>query len=110
MLGDQGADVIKVEGLDGRSSALTAPTTPATTSHLPDEQSNSIFEVMNRNKRSIAIDLGQERRGVPCSASLLATADGFIECFGPGVLGGGRGSATRISAAREPKARSIAAG
>ena len=83
MLGDQGADVIKVEGLDG-DPARSLTDYAGYDIALPDG-GNSIFEVMNRNKRSIAIDLGQER-GRSLLRDLLATADGFIECFGPGVL------------------------
>ena len=83
MLGDQGADVIKVEGLEG--DPARAMQEYAGYDASAGEQSSSIFEVMNRNKRGVAIDLGSAAgRGV--LRELLGTADGFVEGFGPGVL------------------------
>jgi len=88
MLGDQGADVIKVEGLEGdpaRSLRDYAGYDVSVRNAAGGGESNAIFEVMNRNKRGIAIDLeSTEGRGV--LRELLTTADGFIEGFGPGVL------------------------
>ena len=83
MLGDQGADVIKVEGLAG-DPARTLREYAGYDVSLGHE-SNSIFEVMNRNKRGIAIDL-ESAAGRGLLRELLSTADGFIEGFGPGAL------------------------
>lgn len=75
MLADQGADVIKVEptgagdptrGL-GASKRAMAP----------------IFAVINRNKRSIAIDL-KDHRGLGLLKHLIASADVFVQNFRPG--------------------------
>lgn len=76
MLGDQGADVIKVEGLEG--DPARAMQEYAGYDASAGEQSSSIFEVMNRNKRGVAIDLGSAAgRGV--LRELLGTADGLVE-------------------------------
>ena len=77
LLGDQGADVIKVERTDGgdqmrlfgrRSGTLTAP-----------------FVNNNRSKRSVAIDL-KRTEGVDVVKRLLSTADVFVQNFRPGVV------------------------
>ena len=49
VLGDMGADVIKVETLDGDSTRLIGP------SRTPNM--GSYFATLNRNKRSLALDL-----------------------------------------------------
>lgn len=76
LLGDQGADVIKIERPDGgdqmrrygrRSGTLTAP-----------------FANNNRSKRSIAVDL-KTRDGVEIVKQIASTADVFIQNFRPGV-------------------------
>jgi crotonobetainyl-CoA:carnitine CoA-transferase CaiB-like acyl-CoA transferase len=77
ILADQGADVIKVEpprmgdltrALAGRRHAMS-PT----------------FAVVNRNKRSVAIDLKQPR-GVELLKRLIARADLFVQNFRPGTV------------------------
>jgi crotonobetainyl-CoA:carnitine CoA-transferase CaiB-like acyl-CoA transferase len=75
MLGDQGADVIKVE--PPGSGDLTrgfggVPRTMAPT-----------FAIINRNKRSIAIDL-KDHRGLGVLKHLIAGADVFVQNFRPG--------------------------
>jgi crotonobetainyl-CoA:carnitine CoA-transferase CaiB-like acyl-CoA transferase len=76
ILGDQGADVIKVErrdtgdlarGLGGRRRGM-AP----------------VFATINRSKRSVALDLKHER-GRELIERLVATADVFVQNFRPGV-------------------------
>jgi len=82
ILGDWGADVIKVEdpGVgDPVRSVTSVERTPL---------SNGIhylFEVMNRNKRSAGINL-REERGREAMNKLLATADVFLSNFQPPVL------------------------
>lgn len=77
LLGDLGADIIKVESLDGDSSrAIVGPTLLGQTAY---------FLANNRNKRSIAIDL-KSPRGLEVLKRLIAGADVVIENFRPGVI------------------------
>jgi crotonobetainyl-CoA:carnitine CoA-transferase CaiB-like acyl-CoA transferase len=75
-LGDQGADVIKVE--------------PPGTGDLIRQLGNTrggmsaVFANLNRSKRSIVLDLRQAR-GVEIVQALAATADVFVQNFRPGV-------------------------
>jgi crotonobetainyl-CoA:carnitine CoA-transferase CaiB-like acyl-CoA transferase len=77
ILGDQGADVIKVEPLEGgdatRSSAQRR--NGFSTSFLNN----------NRNKRSIALDL-KAAAGRRALLKLCAGADAFVQNFRPGVV------------------------
>src|SRR5271169_5994216 len=76
ILGDQGADVIKVEppgigdltrAMGGRKRGMS-PT----------------FAVANRNKRSVVINLKQPR-GVAVLKRMVAKADVFVQNFRPGA-------------------------
>src|ERR1700680_5338920 len=76
ILGDQGADVIKVEppgigdltrAMGGRKRGMS-PT----------------FSVANRNKRSIVLNL-KEPRGVEVLKRMIATADVVVQNFRPGA-------------------------
>jgi crotonobetainyl-CoA:carnitine CoA-transferase CaiB-like acyl-CoA transferase len=78
LLGDLGADVIKVEPV-GRGDA----TREATGQRLPNGES-SAFLAVNRNKRSIAIDLHTEG-GLTALRRLAQHADVVVESFRPGV-------------------------
>ncbi|MER5184696.1 CoA transferase [Streptomyces sp. NPDC002896] len=76
LLGDLGADIIKVESLDGDSSrAIVGPTVRGDSAY---------FLANNRNKRSIAIDL-KAPRGLAVLKRLIAGADVVVENFRPGV-------------------------
>ncbi|PTT66207.1 CaiB/BaiF CoA transferase family protein [Arthrobacter sp. HMWF013] len=76
LLGDLGAEIIKVESLDGDSSrAIAGP-------KLDGE--SAYYLSNNRNKRSIAIDL-KSARGLDVMHALIADADIVIENFRPGV-------------------------
>ena len=77
LLGDLGADVIKVEALAGDSSRAIAG--PAI------DGESAYYLANNRNKRSIAVDLKSER-GVEVLQRLIAGADVVIENFRPGVM------------------------
>lgn len=83
ILGDLGADVIKVErvgtGDDSRETGVV-PTTPDG-AELP----SSMFLVANRNKRSIAIDF-KTPRGAALVRRLAAQSDIIVENFLPGSL------------------------
>lgn len=76
LLADLGADVIKVESLEGDSSRSIAG--PA----IGDE--SAYFLANNRSKRSIAVDL-KSPLGVEIAHRLIATADIVVENFRPGV-------------------------
>ena len=75
LLGDQGADVIKIEPIGsgdlvrgiGAARAGIAPT----------------FATANRNKRSIALDL-REKAGLEVLERLVVGADVFVQNFRPG--------------------------
>ncbi|MQA87950.1 MAG: CoA transferase [Streptosporangiales bacterium] len=78
MLADMGADVIKVEhpsgGERGRGSG---------TDRLREE--SLFYLAMNRNKRSIALDL-KSPEGREVARRLVGSADVIVENFRPGVL------------------------
>ena len=76
LLGDLGADVIKVEALTGDSSRSIAG---------PELDGESAYYLANnRNKRSIALDL-KSPRGIEVMQRLIAGADIVIDNFRPGV-------------------------
>ena len=77
MLGDMGADVVKVERLpDGDGSRAFLP---------PDVRGESAaFMMLNRGKRGLALDLRAEE-GRSLVRRLVASADVIIENFRPGT-------------------------
>lgn len=81
MLGDLGAEVIKIEEKDGGDSgrAMYAINGMSTA-----DQPNAYFEVNNRNKKSVAIDL-RTAKGREIVQRLIASADIFVHNFRPGV-------------------------
>lgn len=86
MLSDMGADVIRV---DRAANAMGG------------DPANPPSDILNRGRRSIAIDL-KSPRGMGVLMDLVAQADGLIEGFRPGVaerLGFGPGAC----AERNPK-------
>ncbi|MYQ84561.1 MULTISPECIES: CaiB/BaiF CoA transferase family protein [unclassified Streptomyces] len=72
LLADLGADVIKVESPGAGDPLRIAP---------------ELFEALNRNKRSITLDLRDED-GRNTFLDLVRTADAVVESFRPGVLDG----------------------
>ena len=76
VLGDLGAQVIKVESLEGDSTRNFEP-------KVNDE--SYCFAVLNRNKKSIAVDL-KAPRGRDIVLRLAAHSDIAIENFRPGVV------------------------
>ena len=74
-LADLGADVIKVESLGGDDTRQWPPF---------HDGVGAIFLAVNRNKRSIAVDL-REPEGLALCHQLARTADIVVESFGPGV-------------------------
>lgn len=77
-LGDLGADVIKVEPVTGEWQR-SAPAGGAT-----GKQINASFLALNRNKRSLAVDLKTEA-GQEIVRRLAASSDVFIQNYRPGV-------------------------
>jgi formyl-CoA transferase len=78
MLGDLGADVIKVEqpGKGDESRGWGPPFL---------EGESSYFLSINRNKRSVELDLKSDE-GKEALERLLATADVLVENFSPGIM------------------------
>lgn len=77
MLGDMGAEVIKVEKLEGDDTRRTLP--PAI------EGESAAYMMMNRGKRGIALDL-KAPDGVAVLRRLLAGADALIENYRAGTM------------------------
>lgn len=75
LLASLGADVIKVESPDGDSARMTPPF---------ENDVSLYFASLNRNKRSVILDLKSEE-GRRALHRLLQTADVFIENMRPGV-------------------------
>jgi crotonobetainyl-CoA:carnitine CoA-transferase CaiB-like acyl-CoA transferase len=73
VLADMGAEVIKVEPIDGDR-----------TRHLLGA-GTGFFPMFNRNKKSIAIDL-QQPKGAEVARKLAASADVVLENFKPGTM------------------------
>jgi alpha-methylacyl-CoA racemase len=70
LLGDMGADVIRVERV-GRGSEIS--------------ESESGFTILNRNRRSLGLNLKTEA-GREIASELIAQCDGVLEGFRPGVM------------------------
>ncbi len=73
VLGDLGADVIKVEPLEGDKTRQLAGS------------GAGFFLTFNRNKRSIALDL-KSQRGMALVRRIIARSDILTENFRPGAL------------------------
>ena len=78
ILGDQGAEVIKIE-----------PPAGDLTRHLGDmgRGFSPIFATANRSKRSVVLDLKQPA-GVEALKQIVASADVFVQNFRPGAADG----------------------
>lgn len=76
ILGDQGADVIKIESAAGDPMRMTMP--------MKNGMSGS-FCMLNRNKRSIVLDIRTDA-GRELLLRLIDDADLLLENFRPGVL------------------------
>ena len=77
VLADQGADVIKIEPLPGGELTRLLGTRRG--------EVISLFETINKGKRSMGLDLKQEQ-GKALLARLIGTADVLVENFRPGAL------------------------
>lgn len=77
ILGDMGAEIIKIEAPAGDLSRTVPP-------HFIREDS-AYFHTINRNKQSIVIDM-KAAGGAALVRELITTADVVVENFRPGVL------------------------
>ena len=74
LLGDMGADVIKIEPPEGDQNRLNGP--------ARHEGMSALYLVMNRNKRSVVLDLKQATC-VDALMQLVDTADVFVHSMRP---------------------------
>ena len=81
MLGDMGADVIKIEPPQGSSSRQMSPYLES----APETEQSLQFFSYNRNKRGITLDL-QSEPGRQALMSLVGKADFLIESSEPGEM------------------------
>ena len=82
ILGDLGADVIKVgtaPGVSGRGGGVGMMLT------VDEEKKVAAFDALNRNKRSIGLDLKSDK-GREIFFKLAQTTDVIVEGFRPGVV------------------------
>ena len=78
MLGDHGADVIKIESLDGDETRRWGPP-------FSRDGMSAYFQGVNRNKRSLALDLSNTV-GQSVLLRMLRDADVLIENFKAGQM------------------------
>lgn len=76
LLADFGADVIKIEAPDGDPSRVTG---------IMGKGENPYFVNLNRNKRTITVDMKQEE-GKEIIRRLVKRSDVLVENFRPGVM------------------------
>jgi crotonobetainyl-CoA:carnitine CoA-transferase CaiB-like acyl-CoA transferase len=81
LLGDMGADVVKIEK-PGRGDSIRYADRSG---RLPPEIGGLNFQGLNRNKRGMTIDIGTPE-GVALVKRLAAKADVVVENFRPGVM------------------------
>jgi crotonobetainyl-CoA:carnitine CoA-transferase CaiB-like acyl-CoA transferase len=80
LLADLGADVIKVESPDGDGMRQWPPLTGGDGARYSEN-----FASVNRNKRSVALDL-KDPGGLAAARALCLSADVVLENFRPGVM------------------------
>jgi alpha-methylacyl-CoA racemase len=85
LLADLGADVIKVEDTGQGDYVRWAPPYYGSEEQTPLGTRSAIYLALNRNKRSIRLDLKQEG-GRQALLKLVESADVLVESFRPGVL------------------------
>ena len=83
LLADLGADVVKIERPDGGDGMRSWPPLSAPADGGATYSEN--FASLNRNKRSVALDL-KDRAGVDRLLRLADAADVLVENYRPGVL------------------------
>jgi alpha-methylacyl-CoA racemase len=85
LLADLGADVIKVEDTGKGDYVRWAPPYYGSDEQTPLGTRSAIYLALNRNKRSVRLDLKQERAR-QALLKLVESADVLVESFRPGVL------------------------
>jgi crotonobetainyl-CoA:carnitine CoA-transferase CaiB-like acyl-CoA transferase len=85
LLADLGADVIKVEDTGQGDYVRWAPPYYGSEEQTHLGTRSAIYLALNRNKRSIRLDLKQEQ-GKQALTKLAESADVLVESFRPGVL------------------------
>jgi alpha-methylacyl-CoA racemase len=85
LLADLGADVIKVEDTGAGDYVRWAPPLYGSDEHTPLGTRSALYLALNRNKRSVRLDLKQEG-GRQALLRLTESADVLVESFRPGVL------------------------
>jgi alpha-methylacyl-CoA racemase len=85
LLADLGADVIKVEDTGQGDYVRWAPPYYGSDEHTPLGTRSAIYLALNRNKRSVRLDLKQDG-GRQALIKLAESADVLVESFRPGVL------------------------
>ena len=83
MLGDLGAEVVKVENPDGGDD--TRGWGPPFVEPVDGDRESTYFLCANRNKKSVTLDL-KEEAGKAALRALIGRADVLMENFRPGVL------------------------
>jgi alpha-methylacyl-CoA racemase len=85
LLADLGADVVKVEDTGQGDYVRWAPPYYGSEEQTPLGTRSAIYLALNRNKRSIRVDLKQDQ-GRQALIKLAESADVLVESFRPGVL------------------------
>ena len=84
MLGDLGADIIKIESANRPDPVRYLMNLSGIDNLMPDGQSAS-YQSFNRNKRSLGLDLKAER-GQAIFKDLIKDTDILLESYRPGTL------------------------
>jgi alpha-methylacyl-CoA racemase len=84
-LADLGADVVKVEDTAAGDYARSLGLAPTGEGRAPSDASSAFFRMVNRNKRSLALDL-KASAGRDAFLRLAQRADVIVESFRPGVV------------------------
>jgi crotonobetainyl-CoA:carnitine CoA-transferase CaiB-like acyl-CoA transferase len=84
ILGDLGADVIKIENIAGDPERGEGGSLVLKSQAIDTPDWNLMFELSNRNKRAIAVDLASEEGGIVLRR-LVERADVFITNLRPGA-------------------------
>ena len=79
LLGDYGADVIKIEPTAGDDSRHWQPL------HEGQNGAGTLFLVVNRNKRSLVVDL-KSKDGIEIIHRLVKNSDVLLQNFSAGVM------------------------
>ena len=78
-----GADVIKVEPLDGDPLRRSGPFS----GDLPHSETSGLFQYLNVNKKGVTLNSGLRARAARSFVALLSWADILVEGLGAGVIG-----------------------